>query len=184
MTRPPTCTRRLLFAALAVVCSGTTAVAVETIRVETSGGVPRLLVDGKPVRARMFWGAPASRPLPIGPEAKKIEFEFSPTEEEPGRATMHLRFGPTPGVVSLDDIRVVVASPAFRRDSAERLAALIEHLESKFGDHVAHAIRRNPGVGRWRDPLMDRPFAVQRRLSADAARACSTWVAAHWASNR
>ena len=47
------------------------------------------------------------RQLSIGPEAKTITFEFSPTEEEPSRATMHLRFGPTPGVVSLDDIRVV-----------------------------------------------------------------------------
>ena len=31
----------------------------------------------------------------------------------------------------------VVASPQYRRDAAERLAALVTHLEEKFGDHVA-----------------------------------------------
>jgi len=55
----------------------------------------------------MFWGAPGSRPLSIGPNAKKISFEFSPTEDEPDRATMHFRFGSTAGDVYLDDIRVV-----------------------------------------------------------------------------
>jgi len=55
----------------------------------------------------MFWGAPGTRQLPIEPKAKQITFEFSPTVDEPDHATMHLRFGPTPGDVSLDDIRVV-----------------------------------------------------------------------------
>ena len=31
----------------------------------------------------------------------------------------------------------VVASPAYRRDAAERLAALVTHLEAKFGPHMA-----------------------------------------------
>ncbi len=121
---------------------GTPLVAVETVRVGTSEGVPQLLVDGKPVRARMFWGAPGRGQLSIGPEAKKLidlcivnarikgvppgnralspligpsiigyarvnSFEFSPTVDEPGRATMHFRFGSTPGDIYLDDIRVV-----------------------------------------------------------------------------
>ena len=51
---------------------GTPLVAVETVRVGTSEGVPQLLVDGKPVRARMFWGAPGRGQLSIGPEAKKL----------------------------------------------------------------------------------------------------------------
>ena len=77
------CMNRLAFIALVVIGSGTSTVAVETVQIEMSNGVTQLLVDGKPVRARMFWGAPGSRPLSIGSEAKKISFEFSPTEDEP-----------------------------------------------------------------------------------------------------
>jgi len=52
--------------------------AVETVRVDASSGVPRILVDGKPVRARMFWGGPGTRPLSIGPKAQAVDFEFTP----------------------------------------------------------------------------------------------------------
>ena len=37
--------------------------AVETVRVDASSGAPRLVVDGKPVRARMFFGLPGTKPL-------------------------------------------------------------------------------------------------------------------------
>lgn len=82
------------------------ATGVETVRVDASAGAPRLLVDGKPVRARMFWGAPGSRPLPIAKDGAQISFEFSPAEDEPARGTMHFRFGHVPGNVFLDDIRI------------------------------------------------------------------------------
>ena len=36
-----------------------------------------------------------------------MTFEFSPTGDEPATATMHFRFGQTPGDVFLDDIHVV-----------------------------------------------------------------------------
>ena len=51
-------------------------------------------------------GAPGSRPLHIGPEGQEITFEFTPTEDEPARATMHFRFGQSPGEIDLDDVRV------------------------------------------------------------------------------
>jgi len=91
--------------ALAVFCA-TTALAVETVRVDVSAGVPRILVDGKPVRARMFWGAPGVQRMNVG-KAQRVDFEFTSNYEEPGKGTMHLRFGQTPGDVYLDDIRVV-----------------------------------------------------------------------------
>lgn len=81
--------------------------AVETVRVDTAAGAPRIMVDGRPVRARMFWGAPGSRPLPLGTAGQEGEFEFSPAQDEPAHATMHFRFGQTPGEICLDDIRVV-----------------------------------------------------------------------------
>ena len=83
------------------------AMSVETVRVDASSGAPRLVVDGKPVRARVFWGAPGTRPLPVAKVGGPITFEFSPTEDEPAAATMHFRFGTVAGDVYLDDIRVV-----------------------------------------------------------------------------
>lgn len=80
--------------------------AAETVRVDATSGAPRLLVDGKPVRARMFWGAPGTRPITVRPEGEHLEFEFSPLQDEPRTATMHFRFGQTAGSVDLDDIRV------------------------------------------------------------------------------
>ena len=80
--------------------------ALETVRVDASAGAPRIVVDGRPVRARMFWGAPGSRPLSVGPAGQEVEFEFSPPQDEPAKATMHFRFGQTPGEIWLDDLHV------------------------------------------------------------------------------
>lgn len=88
-----------------LVC-GARSSAVETVQVDTTSGAPRLIVDGKPVRARMFWGAPGTRPLRVGPAGERITFKFSPLHDEPQAATLHFRFGQAPGVVDLDEIRV------------------------------------------------------------------------------
>ncbi|MCX7669094.1 MAG: hypothetical protein N2439_03360, partial [Anaerolineae bacterium] len=82
------------------------ACAVETVRVDAASGAPRLVVDGKPVRARMFWGAPGTGLLRVGEAGGQVVFEFSPAQDEPKIATMHFRFGQKPGVVILDGIRV------------------------------------------------------------------------------
>jgi len=100
-------TKMLRFCNLIVVaawCSVSTA--AETVRVDAASGAPRLMVDGKPVRARMFWGAPGTKPLPVSPAGGEIVFEFQPTQDEPRSATMHFRFGQKPGTIDLDDIRV------------------------------------------------------------------------------
>lgn len=81
--------------------------AAESVRVEVVDGAPRLVVDGKPVRARMFWGAPGPGLVPVGPEARRVAFQFTAEDDEPGRATLHFRFGTEPGTVALDDVRIV-----------------------------------------------------------------------------
>ncbi len=86
--------------------SGGLASAIEKVQIDSSSGAPRIVVDGKPVRARMFWGVPGARPLRVGPSAQTITFDFSPVEDEPGHASMHFRFGQTPGEIFIDDIRV------------------------------------------------------------------------------
>jgi len=85
----------------------TVALAVETVRVDASSGVPQILIDGKPVRARIFWGNQGTRPMTVGSQAQLVDFEFTPNHDEPAKATMHLRFGKKAGDVYLDDIRVV-----------------------------------------------------------------------------
>jgi beta-galactosidase len=100
-------TIKTLVASLAIAtCSLCIGTAAETVRVKVNSGVPQLVVDGKAVRARVFFGIPGARPKAIMPESQLFTFEFQPLENEPARATMHLRFGETPGQVILDDIQV------------------------------------------------------------------------------
>ncbi|MCX5684912.1 MAG: beta-galactosidase, partial [Planctomycetota bacterium] len=101
-----TLARVLLGMALAALAPAA-ATAVETVRVDASSGAPRIVIDGKPVRARMFWGAPGARPMPIAAKPQEVAFEFTASEDEPAKATMHFRFGQTAGDIYLDDIRVV-----------------------------------------------------------------------------
>ena len=109
------------------ICFSATARAVQTVRVDASSGAPRLVVDGKPVRSRIFFGIPGSRPLKIEPAGGRITFEFTPPEDEPAGATMHLRFGSVPGDVYLDEIHVedldgpsdVIPACTFEEDAAD-----------------------------------------------------------------
>ena len=82
------------------------ALAVERVRVEVAAGAPRIVVDGKPVRGRIFFGIPGARPVPIAEVAGTVQFEFTAREDEPKHATMHFRFGRAPGELWLDDLRV------------------------------------------------------------------------------
>ena len=77
-----------------------------TVRVDATGGAPRLLVDGKPVRARMFFGIPGSAPIAVPAEPKQVAFDFTASKSA-DTGTMHFRFGNRAGSVDLDDIHVV-----------------------------------------------------------------------------
>ncbi|MDR2704313.1 MAG: beta-galactosidase [Planctomycetaceae bacterium] len=78
--------------------------AAETVRVDVANGAPRILVDGQPVRARMFFGNPGSLPINVETNAQRLTFEFQPVESEPKTATMHIRFERKPTIISFDDI--------------------------------------------------------------------------------
>ncbi len=83
------------------------AVAAGSVRIDASSGTPRIVVDGQPVRARMFWGRPTVGPVLAEKTGQLLGFDFSPLEDAPSGATMHFRFGHVPGDVYLDDIRCV-----------------------------------------------------------------------------
>ena len=95
-----------LLGAIALAIGLTTSSYALTIRVDPAGGAPRLVVNGEPVRARMFWGAPGSAPIPVTPAWKEVRVEFVASGSATN-GTMHFRFGQEPGDVYLDDIRVV-----------------------------------------------------------------------------
>lgn len=86
-----------------------------TVRVQTTNGVPRLLVNGEAVRPRMFFGGPGPGLLRAEPAGSRVEFDFvaeqdarsGPAGNRKGTGTLHFRFGQVPGEVFLDDIRVV-----------------------------------------------------------------------------
>ena len=97
---------RLSCVACLILLLQTLATGALTVRVDPRDGAPRILVNGQPVRSRMFWGAPGSAPIRVSPQWKEVTFEFVAAADAPN-GTMHFRFGQTPGEVYLDDIHVV-----------------------------------------------------------------------------
>ena len=145
-----------------------------TVRIESPNGAPRIVVDGKPVRARMFWGADGGGPIPVGPTAKVQTFEFTATEDSEGRGTMHFRWGQAPGDVYLDDIRITdldtgqdalptrdfeqgagsfAADWAFWPTGAQNTvgSVAVEPGVGRDGTAGLHVTLKNPQTGVWPD---------------------------------
>lgn len=149
----------------------TPALAIESARLELCNGVPRILIDNQPVRARMFWGAPGQRPIPVD-QAGPITFEFVATEDEPARATLHFRFGHLPGDLYLDAVSVLdldTMRTVFLDDFEDPQGALkrwntwpvgdkntvgtvaVKPNTDKNGSHSLHINLRKPADGKWPD---------------------------------
>ena len=77
-----------------------------TVRVDAGSGAPRLVVNGRPVRPRMFFGGPGSGPVRIKPAGRTIQFESTAETEAQHTVTLHFRFGHAPDDVFLDNIRI------------------------------------------------------------------------------
>lgn len=80
--------------------------AADSVRVESRNGAPCIVVDGQPVRPRVFYGGPIRRPVQLGTETKVFDFDFSPLADSEGRGTLHFRFGKAPGKIRLDDFSI------------------------------------------------------------------------------
>ena len=104
-TAPPR-SRNNMLGRIALAIGLTVSASALTVRVVPAGGAPRLVVNGAPVRARMFWGAPGTAPIPVSPAWKEVRFEFVASGSA-SNGTMHLRFGQTPGDVYLGDVHMV-----------------------------------------------------------------------------
>lgn len=83
--------------------------------------MPRILINGKPERACIFFGRFQPGDINIGNGWQQVQFSFTPLA--PSRdATVHIRFGRKPGEVFLDDIRIVdekTGQPVAATDSFE-----------------------------------------------------------------
>lgn len=77
-----------------------------TVRVDRSSGVPRILVDGKPVRARFFFGTQGTRPYNLEAAVQHISFDFT-ARESASNGVMQLHFGKGACDISLGGIHVV-----------------------------------------------------------------------------
>jgi beta-galactosidase len=145
-----------------------------TIRVDASSAAPRLMVNGLPVRARMFFGGPGSAPIRIEPDGRSIEFEFIAENDSLGAGTLHFRFGQIPGDVFLDNIHIVdVASgkdvtaisdfeggpDSFSRawtfwppGAANTVGTVkVEPSVGQYGTAGLHVTLHRPAAGEWPD---------------------------------
>ena len=75
-------------------------------RVRTASGVPRIEIDGKPVRGRIFFGNPQQGSLTVRSEPSRLSFEFEANQDSGGHGTFHFRFGQEPGTCWLDDFLI------------------------------------------------------------------------------
>ena len=145
-----------------------------TVRVETRSGAPCLVVNGRPVRARMFFGGPGAAPIRIEPSGRRVEFDFVAQQDARDSGTLHFRFGQTPGDVFLDNIRIRdIASgkevapeadfesgpEAFSRDwdswppgPANTVGTVtVEPAVGAGGTAGLHVNLRRPSAGNWPD---------------------------------
>jgi len=145
-----------------------------TVRVDASRGAPRLVVNGRPVRPRMFFGIPGAAPIKTEPAGRTIKFEFTADDDSRGKGTLHFRFGHTPGDVFLDNIRVVDVATgkevtpisdfesgpdSFSRawafyptDEANTVGTVnVEPSAGANGTAGLHVNLRQPANGRWPD---------------------------------
>lgn len=141
----------LVLVPMALVGAGAPAL---TVAVDPAGGAPRLVVNGQPVRGRMFFGGPAAAPLPLSAAGGWVEDTFVALADEPRTATMHFRFGASPGRIVLDDIQVtelvtgrVVVGPCDFEGGAESWRRDWTFWPTGAQNTVA-AVGVAPGVGR------------------------------------
>ena len=138
------------------------------MRVDPAGGAPRLVVDGQPVPARMFWGAPGAAPIGVTPEGKAVAFEFV-AKSGAANGTMHFRFGQQPGDVGLEQR---LAGGVVRHDEAadgELLADDEEQVVDRLDDAVVG--RDLPALDEARERVGQRPAAgEEERVGAVEAR--------------
>ncbi|MBI4978140.1 MAG: hypothetical protein HZC28_11695 [Spirochaetes bacterium] len=83
----------------------TSPVSALTAKVEVRNGAPLLVVNGTPVRPRIFWGHGfgSGGDNPLTGRMEKHSFSFDAVTDD-SQCTLHLRFGEDSGTIIVDDI--------------------------------------------------------------------------------
>ena len=76
-------------------------------QVNVNNGVPQIEVDGQPVRARWFFGAPAINTHRVQVGEQRFAITLSPCETGLARTTFHFRFGHHPLNILIDQFEVI-----------------------------------------------------------------------------
>ncbi|MBI4976436.1 MAG: hypothetical protein HZC28_03080 [Spirochaetes bacterium] len=79
-----------------------------SVRIGVTNGIPRILVDGTPVRPRMFYGyTSVSRQgsASLSSEWRNVTFEFTAPSDD-AQTAVHFRFGENPGDIYFDDFTI------------------------------------------------------------------------------
>jgi hypothetical protein len=170
-------------------------------RVRTTNGVPRIEINGEPVRGRIFFGNPGRRGIEIGTEPRDFDFTFKALTDSGDGATFHFRFGHTPGSCFVDDFEITDARTGapvfgpcgfengmadFEREwrfwpnDAQNTVGRVEVASTRDGS-VLRTELRAPANGNWPDfhvytlPVLDlhrdREYRVRFRAWADTPRA-------------
>jgi len=178
-----------------------------TATVQTIQGVPRLVVNGKPMAPRMFFGAPGSTPVDIPAGTSCQTFDFSPSQDAMGNGTVHIRPAHMPGTLLLERARlqdvtaqrdVVPESPLagnpvwqFWPSNANDATGQINETPGDAGGTNLAITLHAPAAGPWSDThvhtnenltlLHGHRYRLQIWLSSDVARKIN--VAAYTVQN-
>ena len=137
-----------------------------TVRVGQTPGGPQIMVDGKAVPPRMFWGSQGGGQISVGVEWSEQGFEFSPGSDVDKTGTLHFRFGKVAGEVWVADVRVVdvatgqdvllpggFATPDGFKEVWSVWPPGKENTVGKIevADGMLHVTIKNPPQGNWPD---------------------------------
>ena len=95
--------RGLLMAVL--VGSGVWA-AERVVQVRSGEGGPQILVDGRAVAPRMFYGTRLGGQLAVDVDWRELGFDFVADMDVAGSGTLHFRFAPEPNWLEIREVRI------------------------------------------------------------------------------
>ncbi len=156
-----------------LVCLFVIVASSDEVRVRSSGGVPRIEIDGKPVRGRMFYGYSGYGVLDVETEPRLAECKFTGLIDDPNGASLHIRFQREANTIRIGELRVVDLDSgeemisrcdfengmeSFRKDwnvwpqGEKNTVGNVDIVPRKDGSGKAMEISLNhPKIGEWPD---------------------------------
>ena len=137
-----------------------------TVRVKTGPTGPQLLVDGKPVPPRVFFGSRRGVGSAVGKDWQKLTLKFTPGVEVAGNGTLHFRFTKEPQWLEFRKVRIVAVDGTQPVQAEGTMASAESFAEfwsvfppgerntvgtAAVRDGVLRVELREPAGGKWPD---------------------------------